>query len=40
MDNAPIHHARIINQYLGEKINVFFNCAYTPELNPIEELFN
>ena len=41
MDNLPVHHAKIVKDYLNEKqINVLYLPAYSPELNPIEEAFS
>jgi transposase len=38
MDNAKIHHAKIIDQELKQKI--IYNVPYHSELNPIEMVFN
>ena len=41
MDNHPVHHAKVVKEYLNEKkINVLYLPAYSPELNPIEEAFS
>ncbi len=39
MDNTPIHHSDVIKQ-LGKFVPLFYSCAYSPFLNPIEELFS
>ena len=40
MDNARIHHARATTAFLQEKnINHIFLPPYSPELNPIENVF-
>lgn len=38
MDNAKIHHAKILGQELKQKI--IYNVPYHSELNPIEMVFN
>jgi len=38
MDNAKIHHAKILEQDL--KDNIIYNVPYHSELNPIEMVFN
>ena len=41
MDNSPIHHAKIVQQYIQDNhIKVLFLPAYSPELNPIELAFS
>ena len=41
VDNARIHHAKIVNDYLSTTSNKFlYNVAYTPEFNPIEHMFS
>jgi transposase len=39
MDNAPIHHSLKYKEFYTFN-NVFFNPAYSPMLNPIEEFFS
>ncbi len=38
MDNAPIHHAKILKPFLSN-FKILFNAPYSPFLNPIEEFF-
>lgn len=41
LDNARIHHAKIIKKYMKNKTNkLLFNVAYNPETNPIEQCFS
>jgi transposase len=41
MDNHPVHHAKIVQEYLiKNNIKVLFLPPYHPELNPIEEAFS
>jgi len=41
MDNARIHHSRVVMDLLHEKnINYIFLPPYSPKLNPIEECFS
>jgi len=41
MDNLPVHHAEIVQEYLMKNnIKVLFLPPYHPELNPIEEAFS
>ena len=41
MDNCSIHHVDIIKAALQDAdIVVFFLTPYSPDLNPIEELFS
>lgn len=41
MDNSPIHHAKIVQQYIKKHhIKVLFLPPYSPELNPIELAFS
>jgi len=41
MDNAKIHHSRLVLEYLTEtNIKVIFLPPYSPKLNPIEEGFS
>ena len=40
LDNARIHHATIIKDYIKDTNNkLLFNVPYTPEFNPIEHVF-
>ena len=42
LDNARIHHYKIIKEYISNINNVSFiyNVPYSPETNPIEHVFN
>ena len=42
LDNARIHHCKIIKKYINNINNVSFiyNVPYSPESNPIEHVFN
>ena len=42
LDNASIHHYKIIKEYINNINNVSFiyNVPYSPETNPIEHVFN
>jgi len=41
MDNAKIHHSRLVMEYLTEKkVKFIFLPPYSPKLNPIEESFS
>jgi transposase len=41
LDNARIHHSKILKQYLGANIkNLIYNVPYSPEFNPIEKVFS
>jgi len=41
MDNARIHHAKILKEYINEKnAKIIYNVPYNPETNPIEHLFS
>ncbi len=41
MDNHPVHHAKIVQNFLKENnINFLFLPPYSPNLNPIEEAFS
>ena len=40
MDNSPFHRAKKVRDYCEtNKIKVIFNAPYTPDFNPIENLF-
>jgi transposase len=38
MDNAAIHKSKITKNFL-ESLNIIYNAPYSPDLNPIENLF-
>lgn len=41
LDNARIHHAKIVKELINELgHNLFFNAPYSPEFNPIELVFS
>lgn len=41
MDNHPVHHAIAVQDYFKKhNINVIYLPPYSPELNPIEEVFS
>ena len=41
MDNARIHHSKIVKKYIGTtKHKILFNVPYMPEYNPIEKFFS
>lgn len=41
MDNAPIHHAKIVKDLIATYENkVIYNVPYMPEYNPIEQVFS
>ncbi len=41
MDNARIHHAKIVKDYVRTTSNILlYNAPYTPEYNPIERVFS
>lgn len=41
LDNACIHHSKIVKQFIKDKkINFIFNVPYSPEYNPIEIMFS
>jgi len=41
MDNHPVHHAKLVQEFLEEhKIPYVYLPTYSPELNPIEEAFS
>ena len=41
MDNARIHHSKIVKEYMYKTKNeIIFNAPYSPEMNPIEHLFS
>lgn len=40
LDNACIHHSKLVKDYVNNSNNEFiYNAPYTPEYNPIENLF-
>lgn len=41
MDNAKIHHSKILKKYMDLSENkILYNVPYSPEYNPIEQLFS
>ena len=41
MDNARIHkHPLVMQTFRDLRVQVIFNCEYSPWLNPVEQLFN
>ena len=41
LDNASIHHAKIVKNCVSETSNrLLFNVPYSPEFNPIEKIFS
>jgi len=41
MDNARIHHSKILKAYLDKhNLNIIYNVPYSPEYNPIENVFS
>ena len=41
LDNASIHHAKIIKECVSKTTNeLLFNAPYSPEFNPIEKIFS
>jgi transposase len=41
MDNARIHHAKIIQEFVKQKkLKIIYNAPYSPEFNPIEKVFS
>ena len=41
MDNARIHHSKIIKKYAEENnLKLIYNVPYMPEYNPIEKVFS
>jgi len=41
MDNASIHHSKLVTEYVATtNNNIVFNAPYSPELNPIEYVFS
>lgn len=41
MDNLRVHHTKDVKAVLNDnKVNVIFTPPYSPELNPIEEMFS
>lgn len=41
LDNARIHHSKIVKEYITQSTNkLLFNVPYTPEFNPIEHVFS
>ena len=41
MDNARIHHNKILKEYMmNNNINSIYNILYSPKYNPIKKIFN
>lgn len=41
LDNARIHHSKIVKEYIDQSSNkLVFNVPYSPEYNPIEMVFS
>jgi transposase len=40
LDNARIHHAKIVKHNENKTIPFIYNIPYSPELNPIEKVFS
>ena len=40
MDNASIHKTNIMSKRILTTAKVIYNAPYSPELNPIEEVFS
>ena len=41
MDNMRVHHSRKVKEFMLENdILAIFNTPYSPELNPIEQLWS
>ncbi len=40
LDNASIHHSKLVKNIIGSKLTLLFNAEYSPMLNPIEEFFS
>jgi transposase len=42
MDNARIHHSKLVKEYINDKTNhkIIYNVPYCPEYNPIEIVFS
>jgi len=41
MDNARIHHSRLLKEYKNEKdLKIIYNVPYNPNTNPIEHVFS
>jgi transposase len=40
LDNARIHHSRYLKEHINNNINFIYNVPYTPEYNPIEQMFS
>lgn len=40
MDNLKVHKTLLIKNFcIYNKLNILFNCVYSPQLNPIEYFF-
>jgi transposase len=40
LDNARIHHSKYLKENVKNGIKFIYNIPYTPELNPIEQMFS
>ena len=40
LDNARIHHSKYLKENVSDNINFIYNIPYTPEFNPIEQMFS
>jgi transposase len=41
LDNLSVHHSKIVRQFMKDKeLEVLFNVPYSPDYNPIENVFN
>ena len=40
LDNARIHHLKYLRNNVNNDINFIYNIPYTPEFNPIEQMFS
>ena len=40
LDNARIHHSRLIKQMQNQQLKFIYNLPYSPEYNPIEHVFS
>ncbi len=41
LDNLSVHHSKIVQQYMKDnQLEALFNVPYSPDYNPIENVFN
>ena len=40
LDNARIHHSKYLKENVNKDVNFIYNIPYTPEFNPIEQMFS